>query len=127
MRTEEEPNEPIRSERELLEEILHLTRKFSNRKVFREQISTDTVKELLAGYISLHDQQAMRYGGYSEALDVLKRMHEPIRRIVKGHGEYSKDAGELYTRFSRLTHEVVDEEEKHDDVPIDDDDSEIPF
>lgn len=111
------PTEPIRSERDIIEEILQLARK---RDVNRaEDLHPNAVTLLLRSYISVHNMQVDGDGGYQETLDVLKEMRNPIMHIVKAHGhQLTKESVELYKQFQNLSYEAERRVPQNDDIPF---------
>ena len=120
------PPEPIRTEKEMIEEILQLTRR---QVIARMPVSPGLVMDLLNAYIELHDMQVDKRGGYQETLDGLKEMHDPIVNIVRyQRGRLPKRGVELFHRLGTLSYEVKpdDVEERDDDIPPPQDDD-IPL
>ena len=116
-------DEPVRSDRDILEELLQLTR-IQYRTVQRTRrhlVSPSVMSALLDGYITLHNQQANKDGGYEETLDSLKRMHEPISLILK-NTDRSSELLELFEQFDNLSHEVVSDDDSTDSI-----DDDLPF
>ena len=113
--------EPIRSERDLLEEVLELSR--STAKNVRRpprSINPKAIQELLEKYIALHDGQVAGQGGYQETLDSLESMKRSIdylARQVRGH---SLEIDETIERLETLTftHEKVETSVPEDDIPF---------
>ena len=120
------PPKPIRTEKEMIEEILQLTRRLD---IARMPVSPTLVMDLLNAYIELHDMQVDKRGGYQETLDSLKEMQEPIMSIIRyQRGRLPKRGIELFHRLGTLSYEVEpdDAEERDDDIPPPQDDD-IPF
>lgn len=105
---------PIRSDRELLEEILQLSR---SRVTIGPQrpIIAAAVQDLLENYISLHDEQVSESGGYQDALDSLKLMHKAIKHISSRYKGSSEEMDKLIERFEKLTYRVPDGAGNSDD------------
>ena len=118
MRTEPEPKAPIRSDRELLEEILALTRR---KQATGAPVSPRAVVSLMDKFIELHDQQAQSDGGYQDTLDLLRQMSDPVLYIAL-KSRASDEAAELVTRFRELTYQVLPkyQQEARDDHDTDD-------
>ena len=105
-------DKPIRSEREILEELLQLARRdHMHRTGSRNMISPRAVKDLLVSHMELHDQQANRNGGYQDALDALRGMHRPIQHIAGKYTGRHEDIEELYQRFENLSYEELSKED----------------
>jgi hypothetical protein len=115
-----ERDTPIRSDREILEEILQLSRVASRRPNQSTSIAPGAVTELLTNYIELHDQQVREEGGYQDTLESIKRMHRAVEYIVKRYLGASNEMDELIGRFRDLSYEVKGKEEKNldDDIPF---------
>ena len=106
---EEEPEdgEPIRSDRELLEEILLLTRTNIRRAQIASRISPAAIKEILKTYIAIHEQQATSTGTYQDTLDLMSGMHRAMLHLAKNYARIDEGIAELYDELSGLTYEVV--------------------
>ena len=111
-------DEPIRSDRDLLEEILNLTR--TREIVVRRPIPASNVIQLLEPYIALHNQQASGEGDYQDALDQLEKMRAPIQSMILRHARVSKEMRKQLELFKDLTYEMDFEETQHDDETEDD-------
>ena len=110
--------EPIRSERELLEEILQLTRRVESRRIERPKIAPKTIMDLLRIYVTLHDSQVEQKGGYQYTLDNLKKMHRPVSYIVRTYRGKNKELDEWLIRFNDLSYLMRPPEEEDDDLPF---------
>jgi hypothetical protein len=112
----EEPTEPIRSDRELLEELLQLQRVAARRQTVSRSIPSGAFIDLLSAYIELHDQQASEDGTYQDTLNSLKGMHKALGYILNRHPSESPTLRELIDKFSSLNYtvysETPDEEEE---------------
>ena len=115
-------DQPIRSDRELLEEILQLNRVAVRRYIGQSgRISSEVVTDMLTTFIDLHDQQALEDGGYQDALDLLRRLGRSVTVIVKRHAETSQEVIELFKRFTDLSYQTPEEaqsDEDEDDPPF---------
>ena len=114
-------DEPIRSDRDLLEEILNHSRR--REALSRRPIQAPNVVRLLEPYIALHNQQASGEGGYQDALDQLEKMRDPIRDIVGRHAQVSEEAREQFVIFKDLTYKAnvkkdQEDDEFDEDIPI---------
>ena len=98
-----EPEQPIRSDRELLEEILQLSR-IASRSPARSRLSPVAIQELLSHYIALHDRQVDRTGDYQDTLDYLQKMHKPVGHIVRRYRGTDEKLDELTGRFENLSY-----------------------
>lgn len=106
------PQEPVRSDRELLEEVLQLCR-VSSRPV-KPIISLDAVHQLLSGYIALHDEQVEQLGGYQETLDGLKRLRPAVHYLASKHRGISDSLDQLIRTLSQLSFRVTPRDEPED-------------
>ena len=113
-----EPEQPIRSDRELLEEILQLSR-IASRSPMRSRLSLVAIQELLSYYIALHDRQVERTGDYQDTLNYLQKMHKPIGHITRRYRGTDEKLDELIGGFESLSYTAPEEK------GLDDDD--IPF
>ena len=124
LNTQSGPAEPVRSEKEMIEEILQLSRRHdAARQAF---VPPDTTIRLLRSYLDLHDMQVDQNGGYQEALDSLEKMRNPIADIVRAQKlNRTQEITTLFERFNKLSFEVnVNKEDETIPEPHDDD---IPF
>lgn len=114
---EEGSSEPVRSERELLVEILGLSRS-AERTVRRPplRISPARIEGLVATYIAVHDENVAGQGGYQDTLDRLLEMKEPILKVAHQFSRSSPKTLELIERLEGLTfkHEKKEEEEEEE-------------
>ena len=111
---------PVRKQTEILDEILTLVRKVDSSS---RPINARAVKDLLEGYITLHDQQASCTGGYQDALDLLQKMHAPTKHIALRTAARSPEVRELIQRLKQLSYLSQDEEdadESDDSIDIND-------
>ncbi len=110
-----EPDQPIRNDREILEEILQLIRK--QEPLRRGRISPMAINDLLRGYIDLHDQQMNNIGGYQETLDLLKKIHKPIEYIIDKSGRIASKNNEFFDKFQNLSYIAINKEDDDEDEP----------
>ena len=116
-----EPDVPIRTERDILEEVLALTRS-SARRSSRPGIPNAALTELLEGFVNLHDDQARHVGGYQHTLDLLKEMRKPVAYLIRRQPEFVGDAyRDLVERFSELSYQELPKEGVEEDGREDDD------
>lgn len=115
----DEPKPPLRSERELLEEILQLSRVSSQQK-FRPSINPKALESLLKYYLELHDQQVNKLGDYQETLDSLKKMHKAIKHIVTRYEGLEEELDDLIEHFKCLSYCVAEkgEDSEGSDIPF---------
>ena len=106
-----ELDKPIRSDREILEEILSLSRRQESvsRRLIGVSISPQAIDDLLRAFITMHDEQASQNGDYQYTLDLLKEMHKPVEYIIRkvAHGAHKKN--DLLDRFSTLSFKESEE------------------
>lgn len=95
---------PVRADREILDEILLLSRSAARQTT---QFSPKAIEELLESFIRAHDIDAQMIGGYEESLDALKEMARSIRYISKRYKDESSKLGELFDQFEGLSYETV--------------------
>jgi len=115
--------EPIRNDRELLEEILELSRISSrNLRKFSMSIDPGAIYDLLKKYITLHDNQVIGEGGYQQTLDALQGMEKAIKNIANRFKGRNTKFDELIERLNNLTFKY---EKQEDDTTVSEDD--IPF
>ena len=112
-----ETDEPLRSDRDLLEELLEITRR---QTAFITRTTTalppSMTEKLLEAQIELHNQQANKIGGYQDTLDVLKKMHQPIDMVVKKYRRLpNRTIQSLYDNFKELSYEMDVEDEREND------------
>ena len=107
-RTESE--EPIRSEHEILEELLLLARNTSVLGPVRSRVPAAVVKDLLEAFVSLHDGQARHEGGYQDTLDGLREMKKPIGFLVSRYLADPKSDSTLADRFRELSYKELPKE-----------------
>lgn len=105
---------PVRNDREVLDEILLLTR--SARQTYR--LPPKALEELLESFISIHNSEAQEIGGYEQSLEALKEMSRSIRFIAKKYKDESTTISDLYDRFEKLTYQTVTQVAEEDEVPF---------
>lgn len=115
----EERDEPIRSDRELLEEVLQLSRETARRS-HRPTIAPGAIQDLLMHYIDLHDQQAAKQGDYQETLNSLQTMNKALSYIVNRFTGLTDELDQLIQRFRELEYTVEDKDndQDNDDIPF---------
>ena len=113
-----EPDEPIRSDRELLEEILQLSRRMTLRSAMRQKLPPAVLRDLLSSYIALHDSQVAKDGDYQATLDYLKNMHRPVAYLSRRYRGTDKQLDKWLGKFSDLSYSVPEQDEEDDDLPF---------
>ena len=103
-----EPQEPIRSDRELLEEILQLSRVASRSSILSTP-SLAAVHDLLSHYIALHERQVAQRGGYQDTLDDLEKLQKPVAHIINRYRGANDGLDELIAKFRALSYSVPEE------------------
>lgn len=111
-------DEPIRSDRDLLEEILLLSRMNSSR-ASRPNITHRAIQDILRYYIALHNEQMTEQGSYQETLDSLKRMHKALLYVSEKYRGSSGELDELIEQLNNLSYVVLGLNQNPDD--------EVPF
>ena len=115
--------EPIRKERDLLEEILELSRVTSrNLRKLPMSIGSGAIYDLFKKYIDLHNSLVMGEGGYQETLDALQSMEKAIKYIANLFKGRNTKLDELIEQLKNLTFKY---EKLEDDTTIREED--IPF
>lgn len=115
--------EPLRSERNLLEEILQLSRA-AVQPVVRPgpRISPKAAHDLVASYVALHDDQVAGKGGYQATLDALRSMKPAIDHILRRVPLPPPEHDEYTRRLDGLTFKAEEQEK-----PAAEDETNQPF
>ena len=116
----EEPDEPIRSDRDILEEVLQLSRVASKRAGRPGNIAAGAIKDLLTHYIELHDDQASGKSDYQGVLNILQKSHKAVAYISSKYRGESDELDELINQLRELSYSV-------DNDTSSDEDDDIPF
>ena len=112
-----QPDQPIRTDREILEEMLQWIRKQERRgRVYK--IPSIVITRLLERYINLHDQEMNNVNSSQDTLDSLKEIHAPIESIISRLGRITSENNELFDKFQNLSYETISEEIDNGDVPF---------
>lgn len=115
--------EPVRKDRDLLEEILELSRISSrNLRKFPTSIDPGEIYDLLKKYIALHNSQVIGEGGYQQTLDALQGMEKAIKYIANRFKGRNTKFDELIEQLNNLTFK---HEKQEGDTTISEED--IPF
>lgn len=118
-----ELDQPIRNDRELLEEILVLSRAATTRGLRPSTtMAYRAIEDLLNHFINLHDGQASEDAGYQSTLDSLRKMSKPIYYIASKYQGRSDKLDDLILRFKELTFTTIDDSQNSSG-----EDEEIPF
>jgi hypothetical protein len=110
---QQSPAEPVRSERELVEEILTLTRSL-HRGTGRGGISPKAVLELLQNHLEIHEQQVLEIGGYQETLEILEKSRKPILHMARQFRGQLNELDELARKLVELSYSMEDPAEEDD-------------
>lgn len=119
------PDQPIRPDRELLGEILLLSR-HGSMQARKPGFNPKALADLTEKYIELHDQQSMRVGDYQETLDMIKTMLSPLEYLLRQASREVDGLVELRDRVSKLSFTTQDDGFRESDdivVPL----NEAPF
>jgi hypothetical protein len=114
----EEPDEPVRSDREILEEVLHLNRVASKRSGRPSNIHPTAIEELLTHVIELHDDQAARNGHYQDVLNILQKSHKAMLHVSGMFRGESPDLDKLILKYRELSYSVDDGARSDEDEDI---------
>lgn len=112
-----EPKEPVRSDRELIEEILTISR--ANLRGGRAPISEQAVQELIEILIDLHNDQAAEESSYQDVLDILERAKRPIKHILSrytGSSPVLRQLAEEYNRLDYLAESLKGSQQEEEDI-----------
>lgn len=109
-----ESEEPVRKDRELLEEILQLSRTAS----MRSGPTPAAVRDLLSHYIALHNQESASNGTHQDTLNRLQAMQKAVEYISKYYKGRHGSLDELIDEFGSLSYKVKETEAEDDDIPF---------
>jgi hypothetical protein len=124
---EEAPAEPIRPDRELLEEILVLTRG-ATASSRNNSLNRRALVDMAENLIMVHNQQVYRQGSYQDALDILKGIHGPLCYLIRHLGREGDGINELLARLMSLQFIAAAESAPHDEFLFSErHDEEVPF
>jgi hypothetical protein len=98
---EEAPAEPIRSDRDLLEEVLLLTRR-ANSSSRSASLNPKALIEVVESLLAVHGQQVHRQGSYQDALDLLKPMQGPLGYLLRHVRREGDGIDELFEKLKSL-------------------------
>lgn len=98
---------PLRTDRDLIEEILTLVRE-RGRLVNDSGVSPKAVRDILRNHIYLHNNQEDGVGGYQEVLDIINESARPIRHIARRFVGIDAEVRDLYKEMSRLSYTAKD-------------------
>lgn len=114
--------EPIRSERDLLEEILELSR-MTLRGTRRDisSIHPESITQLLREYITLHDENVAGIGSYQDTLDHLAEMKQAMEYLIRHTRGKTPELNKFIKQYEVLTfkHEKQEKSSTEDiDTPF---------
>lgn len=119
---------PIRSDRDLLEEILNISRKEFNRNLSRSSLIPDAVfNDLVEHFLELSSQQKDSEGDYQDALNILKEMRKPIHFLLRRSAKKNQNIDSLIKKLEDFSFVVIDDKNTSPEEDDGDDDDEIPF
>jgi len=98
---EDVPTEPLRSDRELIEEILGVSR-LTNAAARSTRINPNSLIQIAESLIMIHNQQVHRQGSYQDALDLLKPIQRPLHYLLRCTGREGDSIDELIARLRSL-------------------------
>jgi len=110
---------PVRSERDLLEEILELSRATmrSSRRT-TSSVNLEAFQDFLKKFISLHDAEAFGDEDYQDTLDRLGSMKKVIEYISRRVRPRSSEFNELLNKFDELSFKRNGNEKSEDEDDI---------
>lgn len=113
-----QPKTPVRTDRQLIEEILTLTRQSAGIRS-RFVIPPKAAQDLAEAVVELHDHQAAGKGGYQDALDVLAKAKDPLNYIMSKYKGVSDEMDKLVERVKGLDYKAPDNDGfDDDDIPF---------
>jgi hypothetical protein len=98
---EDAPNAPIRSDRELLEEILMLARN-ADTPSRGNSINPRALIDIANSLIMVHNQQVHRQGSYQDALDLLRPIQSALAYLLRQVSKEGDGIGEVLLRLGTL-------------------------
>jgi hypothetical protein len=112
-----EPTKPIRTDRDILDELLEITRIYvRNIQAQPQRINPKAVENLIAKFIVLHDENANGTSGYQETLDDLNEMSRSIIYLASRFPELD----ELVQKVKNLSFTCKEKQapSRADDIPF---------
>ncbi len=96
--------EPIRSDRDLLEEILELSRMtMRSARRYISSIHPKAITQLLREYITLHDENVAGIGSYQDTLDHLAEMKQAMEYLIQHAREKTPELNIFIKQLEVLT------------------------
>lgn len=101
---DDDSQEPIRSDRDLLEEILELSR-VTMRSARRDisSIHPEAITQLLREYITLHDENVAGVGSYQDTLDHLAEMKQAMEYLIRHARGKTPELNKFIKQYEVLT------------------------
>lgn len=111
---DEPATEPIRSDTDMIREILELSRVTSvyARRSSRQSVvlNPGAIIDLLEKFIALHNDQVAGQGGYQDTLDSLRAMKEPLEYIARRSRKGTSGIDELVEIIEELSFSYEEQE-----------------
>ena len=117
LEAKEEPKEPLRSDREIMEEILHTVRAYGRVPQVGLRIPRQVILDLVRCYIDLHGIISSG-GDYQNAMATLRMMRKPMGYISRHGGAFSSEVRDFGKALEALRFVAADE-----DVSVEDDEA----
>ncbi len=94
-------DKPIRSDREILEELLDISRNSFSR-ISRNNVTIPSIvaNDLAKYFLLISDQQKSNEGDYQDALDILSKLKKPIFYILSKNSSNSLEVRELMDKIA---------------------------
>lgn len=104
---------PIRTDRDILEEILGLSRfATKNTQEINIGVHPEAVEILLSNYIKLHNENVTGHGDYQETLDTLQEMQKAIIHIADKSKQRTREISKLTNTIDAFTFKYEKDEEE---------------
>jgi hypothetical protein len=115
--------EPVRTDRDILNEILELSRMAARNNAAPPQrinINPKALIHLLETFITLHNENCAGIGGYQQTLDSLKEMSKSIIYFAANYSRNNARVDELFQIVSSLPflHKEKEPPPPKDDIPF---------
>lgn len=117
LEAEEGPRKPLRSDRDIMEEILHTVRAYGKVPQGGLRIPRQVILDLVRCYVDLHGL-ILSEGDYRSAMAILLTMRKPVGYISRHGSLFSSEVRDLGKALETLSFVVADE-----DVPVEDDEA----
>lgn len=115
----DESEEPLRPDRELLEEVLQISRAAARRRG-SSGIRPGALKSLLRHFIELHDDQVAGHGDYQAVLNMLEGMSKAVTHISSRSNMPDEELEELIMQLKELSYicDSGNESKDEDEIPF---------